>query len=195
MTASFERVRALAHELGVTHLELYAEYNLAESLYLLGEQVGRAALHIQRAQAIVERRLAGAFRPVIPLLEARIFAHAGNLAAAADRIAVIATSQAAARAAGQLDLLFVPSEEALFAMVELAVAGAGAEAWDALEARAAEVSVGQERIEVVEMRGLTALRAGRREEAARALGRAAELAAAIPNAMRRRLARDRALVD
>jgi len=45
------------------------------------------------------------------------------------------------------------------------------------------------------MRGLTAFRAGRREEAELALGRAAELAAAIPNAMRRRLARDRALLD
>ncbi len=195
MTASFERVRALAHELGVTHLELYAEYNLAESLYLIGEQIGQAALHIERAQAIVERRLAGAFRPVIPLLEARLFAHAGNLAAAEGRIAVIRERQAAARAHGEPELLFVPSEEALFAMVELAVGGGGPAEWDALEARAAEVSVGQERIEVVEMRGLTALRAGRREEAARALDRAVALAAAIPNAMRRRLARDRDLLD
>jgi tetratricopeptide (TPR) repeat protein len=186
MAASFERVRSLAHELGLTVMELYAEYNLAESLYLLGVDSAQAAVHIERARALVERRLAGSFRPVIQLLEARLFAHAGDLAAARDRIEVIRQHQREARR--RPELLFVPSEEALFTMVELAVSGAEPAAWDALEARAAEVSVGQERIEVVEMRGLAALRAGRIEEGRAALARAQALAASIPNAMRRRLA-------
>lgn len=72
---------------------------------------------------------------------------------------------------------------------ELAATGAEDAAWDALEARSATCSVGQERIEVVEARALAALRRGRRADAAHDLARAVELSTRIPNMMRGRLQR------
>jgi hypothetical protein len=77
----------------------------------------------------------------------------------------------------------------LFTMVEIATSDVSADAWDALEARSERVSVGQERIEVIEARALAEQRRGRADEARRHLQRALDLAARIPNAMGARLRR------
>ena len=54
--------------------------------------------------------------------------------------------QAAARAAGHVELLLVPSEEVQRDVVALATRAADAGAWVALDERAAQFSVGQERM-------------------------------------------------
>ena len=83
----------------------------------------------------------------------------------------------------------IPSDDVLCTMVELSIHDSSAAEWDDLEARSASSSVGQERIEVIEGRAIAALRHGRGEAARRALERAIELAATIPNVMGQRLRR------
>jgi hypothetical protein len=89
-----------------------------------------------------------------------------------------------------------PSEEVLYAMVELATRDASPEAWRQLQQRSAEVSVEQEPLEVLELMALSALRRGEHEEAGRILEQALQLAARIPNVMEARLrgTRQRALI-
>jgi hypothetical protein len=82
-----------------------------------------------------------------------------------------------------------PSEDVLCSMIELAAADAGDAPWDALEARSARCSVGQEHIEVLEARALAALRHGRRVEARAQLEKAIHVANLIPNVMNSRLRR------
>ena len=90
---------------------------------------------------------------------------------------------------GDGDAALSPSEDVFCAMIELAARDAPAESWAALEDRSARSSVGQEQIEVLEARALTALRRGRRAEAAAQLAKARALAERIPNVMGPRLQR------
>ena len=68
-------------------------------------------------------------------------------------------------------------------------------AWEALEARSARESVGQEHIEVLEARALYASRLGQRERAMRQLDKAIAAASRIPNVMSERLRRRRAELE
>ncbi|AUX22491.1 uncharacterized protein SOCEGT47_029940 [Sorangium cellulosum] len=194
LVADMQRSLAVARELGQRSLELMGEFNLGESLLLL-DDAPAAEPHVLRAVAL-DRAISGApGRAVVALLEARLRFHRGEEAAARALVARIRARQAEARARGEPGALMAPSEDVLCAAVELATEGAGAAAWEALEARAARFSLGQERLEVIEARGVSAARRGDLDEARRQLERAIELAAQIPNAMRRRLARRRADID
>ena len=103
--------------------------------------------------------------------------------------AEVRSKQAESRVRGDGDAALSPSEDIFCAMIELAARDAPADAWDALEERSARSSVGQERIEVLEARALTALRRGRRADAAAQLAKARALAERIPNVMGPRLQR------
>ena len=103
--------------------------------------------------------------------------------------------QEQARAEGRADALMVPSEEVLCAMIDLAHAGRPSDAaWDALVDRSAQSSVGQEHIEVLEIRAVTALRCGRLAAARSALAAALLAAERIPNVMGDRLRRHAAAI-
>jgi eukaryotic-like serine/threonine-protein kinase len=131
-------------------------------------------------------------RPVVALLDARLRLYRGDEAAARATVERIRACQDEARASGQTDRLMVPSEHVMWSMIELATRGAegASEAeWDALEARSARWSVGQEHIEVLEMRAVAAARRGRDEEACRQLEKALAAAERIPNVMGARLRR------
>ena len=191
MVADLERGLSLVRELGHSTLELADEYNLGEFLLLM-DDADAAEPHIRRAM-VIDRRISGdPGRPVVALLEARLRLHRGEAAAASAITARIRGRQADLRARGEADTLMAPSEDVLCAMVELAASGASADAWNELEARSERFSVGQERVEVVEARALTARRHGLADDARRHLARAIELAATIPNAMGARLGRLRA---
>jgi hypothetical protein len=123
------------------------------------------------------------------VLDARFRYYRGDEEGARAIVDRVRARQEEARAAGQTDALMVPSEEVLCAVVELATQGASAEAWDDLEERSARFSVGQEHIEVLELRAVAALRRGRRAEAIAAMQRAMAAAARIPNMMGARLRR------
>jgi eukaryotic-like serine/threonine-protein kinase len=188
MVADMGRGLSLARELGHSTLELADEYNVGEYLLLM-DDADAAEPHIQRALTI-DRKVSGdPGRTVVALLEARLRLFQGAEASAEAIVARIHERQADLRARGEPDALMAPSEAVLFTMIELATRDASADAWDALEARSEHLSVGQERIEVVETRALAAQRRGRSDEARRHLQRALDLATHIPNAMSTRLQR------
>jgi eukaryotic-like serine/threonine-protein kinase len=189
MIADFTRVLSVSRELGHDTLEIVGHYNLAEFLYLM-DDLDAAEPHARRALELERRRTGGAERPVVALLGARIALYKGEEAEA--RAVAEAIRKTAAAEGG---VLAVPSEDVLCAMIELATSGPDAATWDALEARSARFSVGQEHVEVLEARALAALRRGRRAEAARQLEKAVQAAARIPNVMHDRLERALAWID
>ncbi|WP_437675626.1 serine/threonine-protein kinase [Sorangium sp. So ce131] len=191
--ADLERVLSLARELGQSGLERVGEHNLGEYLYLM-DDLAAARPHIERALAIEQRRLAGTCRPVALLLLARHLFYCGEEAEARALLERLGEAQAQARAEGLADALLVPSEEVLCAMLDLALRGGRDAEWDALVDRSAQRSVGQEHIEVLEMRAVAALRRGRVESARRALAAALLAAERIPNAMGDRLRRQAAAI-
>lgn len=194
MTADLERASAIGQELGQPSLELVAEYNLGEYLLCMDDPAA-AAPHIQRTRALDLRITGDPGRAVVALLVARLHLHAGEIDAAATAVRDIRQNQAMARDRGQMDRLMVPSDDVLCSAVELAVSGAGSEAWNDLEARSEQYSFGQERIEVIEARAAASKRANRLAEAHAHLLRAIDLASRIPNGMRGRLARQLAELD
>ena len=154
--------------------------------------------HVKRAIE-ADARGTGEAQPVMMLLEARLLLYKGDDAGARAIARAIRDREIKARERGHEGAVMAPSEDVLCAMVELATspvsdAGRGAiEAidgtWDDLTARSAQCSIGQEHIEVLEMRALAALRRGRSEEARRRLQGALEAASRIPNVMEDRIRR------
>ncbi|WP_170319269.1 protein kinase domain-containing protein [Polyangium spumosum] len=180
MVSDLARVISLGRELGQDYIEWTGHFNLGECLYLMAE-LDAAEPHVAQARALSERPLGVAPRPASIILQARMMLYRGDIENA---------RALASRARGETsEPLTVPSDDVLCSMIELAAEDAGEEAWEALEARSERYSIGQERIEVVETRGLSALRRGRRREAARHLERALALSRQIPNVIGKRLAR------
>ncbi|APR88030.1 Putative serine/threonine-protein kinase pknB [Minicystis rosea] len=188
MAADLSRTIALARELGQGTLELIGEFNIGEA-FLLMDDAAAAEPHIHRALAL-DRKISGdPGRAVVALLEARLRLHQGDEQRARAIVAAIRARQEAARVRGEADHLMVPSEDVTCSMVELATRDGSSTEWDAIEARSERFSVGQERIEVIEARGLAAARLGRIDEARHHIGRALDLAAKIPTALGARLRR------
>jgi tetratricopeptide (TPR) repeat protein len=188
MIADMERGVALARALGHDSLELIARFNLGEYLYLMDE-LDAAEPHVRRALQI-ERRLRGdGVRAVVAMLDARLRYTRGDEAGARAVVAEVRARQEAERAAGHTDALMVPSEDVMCAAVDQATRSPDAAAWDALEARSAQYSVGQEHIEVLELRAVAAIRRGDAREALAVLARARAAADRIPNVMGARLRR------
>lgn len=188
MVAELQALRDLARELGHVIMQLVAEFNLGEFLYLMGN-VATARPHVRRAVELERRRQGAAARPFVALLEARVLAWLEDLGGARAILDDVAARLADAQARGQVETLLVPSEEVQRDMVELLIQAGGTERWSEVEARAARFSVGQEQIEVHEFHAIAALRAHRLDEASTAFERANTLSAEIPNVMTARLQR------
>ncbi|HVK70372.1 MAG TPA: protein kinase, partial [Polyangium sp.] len=186
LVADYEQTIALGREIGQPFLELLGHYNLGEYLYLM-DDLPAAEPYIRVAAAAVRQPNIGAHPELVQLLEARIALYRGEEASATAIVGAIRAAQLEARAKGTE--ILTPSEEVLCIMVELATTDAPAERWDELAERSARCSVGQERIEVLEARALTALRRGRRDDAARQLEVALNVASRIANVMAPRLRR------
>jgi serine/threonine protein kinase/tetratricopeptide (TPR) repeat protein len=179
-----ERFMHLGRELGMVGWEYFAEHNLGELHYQAGD-VEAATPHIARAIALERRHPEVAPRPWALLLQARAMAWTGRHARGREVLAQVRQVLADGRHGVDLS----PSEEVLFAMVELATREATAEAWRALRERSSQVSVEQEPLEVLEMMGLAALRRNDFDEAARVLQEALERAIHVPNLMEGRIRR------
>ncbi|WP_437586028.1 serine/threonine protein kinase [Sorangium sp. So ce1000] len=184
------RVLAISRELGVGAMELVGEFNLGESLYLMGN-LEMAAPHVERAVALERQRRGEETRPVVQLLLARLLLYRGDETKAREIIEAIRAQQAKAIAEGREGMEMAPAEEVQWSMIDLATRDASDEAWDELEERSARFFVGQEQIEVIEARARARLRRGRHAEGQAALERAMEAAGRIPNVMRERLERQR----
>ncbi|HEY6101000.1 MAG TPA: tetratricopeptide repeat protein, partial [Anaeromyxobacter sp.] len=181
-----ERTIRIGRDLGMSGNEYFGEFNIAELLYQAGE-LEEARRHARRAVEIESSHPETAPVPHGLLLEARLLARLGDAAQARDRLAAVRSAVERARDRGWHGGELGPSEEVLVSMVDLATRGAGPDEWDDLVERSRRFSVEQEPIEVAEMRGLSALRSGRIEEARAALAGALELARSIPNLMEERL--------
>lgn len=181
-----ERTIRIGRDLGMAGIEYFGEFNIAELLYQAGE-LDEARRHARRAVEIESSHPETAPVPHGLLLEARLLARLGDAAQARSRLETVRAAVERGRARGWHGCELGPSEEVLASMVDLATRGAGADEWDDLVERSRRFSVEQEPIEVAEMRGLSALRAGRVEEARAALAGALELARTIPNLMEERL--------
>ena len=175
---SFMRI---GRELGFVIAEYVGEYNLGELNYQAGD-LEQAEHHTRRAVEIEKRHPEVAARPFAALLHARLFAYRGFTEPARKILGEI-------RAALGQTLTLSGSDEVLACMVDLATRDATAAEWEALLARSAKESVEQEPIEVVEMRGLWALRRGQLAEARRAFEAAVRVAQGIPNIVEARIRR------
>jgi tetratricopeptide (TPR) repeat protein len=181
--AGFLRV---GRDLGMVGIEYVGQYNLGELLYQSADLEG-AGGHVLRAVEIERRHPEVAARPLARLLAARLLAFRGDLAGALRLLAEVREVEDGAAREGRRGALLGPSDRILASMVELAARAGSAEEWSALCARSRAESVEQEPIEVHEMHGLAAARAGRRAEARAALEQALQLAREIPNVMEGRI--------
>ncbi len=177
-----ERFMHLGRELGMVGWEYFAEHNLGELLLQSGDAEA-ATPHIARAIELERHHPEMAPRPWALLLEARAFAYTGQNERARELLTDIRQTLK------QSGAEFSPSEEVIFSSVELATREATPEEWEALLARSSEVSVEQEPLEVLELRGLAWLRRGEREAAVRMLEEALRRAESVPNVMRGRIQR------
>jgi tetratricopeptide (TPR) repeat protein len=162
--------------------EYFAEHNMGELLLQSGDAEA-ATPHIARAIELERHHPEMAPRPWALLLKARALAYTGENERARELLTEIR------RTLKQSGAEFSPSEEVIFSSVELATREATPEEWEALLARSSEVSVEQEPLEVLELRGLAWLRRGERDAAVRMLEEALRRADTVPNVMRSRLRR------
>jgi tetratricopeptide (TPR) repeat protein len=165
----------IARELGHLDSEYYSEYNAAELCYQAGD-LARGAAHLDRAEELERRHPQVAPGPWALLLRARGLLLGDDVGAAREALA----RYRAARAQGWPGAEVPPSEAVLAEMVGLCTGEARDAAWEALLARSARDSVEEEPVEVLEMRGRAALRAGRRDVGSAALLEALALAERRP---------------
>jgi tetratricopeptide (TPR) repeat protein len=177
-----ERFMQLGRELGMVGWEYFAEHNMGELLYQVGN-TEEAAPHIARAIELERRHPEMAPRPWALLLQARALAYTGQRERARELLADIRQTL---RQSGSE---FNPTEEVIFSAVELSTRDASPTEWDALLKRSSDISVEQEPLEVMELRGLAWLRQGERAAAVHILEEALRRADTIPNVMKGRLRR------
>lgn len=188
MCADTNRALSLAREFAQPTLEFASEVNVGEALLLLDDPQA-AEPHIRRALDL-DRRLTGdAIRPVIALLEARLHLYLGNVARVRAILQRIRARETEARNRGEGDALMVPVEEVMWSMLDLATTETNERAWDDLEMRAQQLSLGLEQIELVETRAMWTAQRGRADEARLHLQRAMALASRVPNCLGPRLSR------
>jgi eukaryotic-like serine/threonine-protein kinase len=187
LVADFTRAIQLARQIGHGTMEWMAETNLGEFLYWL-DDLDAAALHNGRALEIDLRRGSKGGSPIALLGAARIRLYRGD----EDGARELSARLRASLERGGEDALPRPSDEVLLTMVELALRDAGVAEWEEVIARSARVSAGSERVEVLEVRALSALRRGRLAEAKTSIERAFAVAGQVQHMMAARLSRVRA---
>ena len=178
----------IGKQLGLALCEYYAEYNIAELHYQAGD-VQAATPHALRALSFEASMPQVAPRPSAALLSARLLAFQGLVAEARALLGQVRAAVQKARDDHRPAGLLAASEEVLASMVDLSTREATDQEWDDLLARSAKESIEQEPIEVVEMRALSELRRGRKQEAATGFARALTMAAQMPNLLELRIRR------
>lgn len=177
------RGRQIGREIGQAEIEYVSAYNLAEIYYYAGD-LEAAWPHMRRAVEIEPNNSA---KPLSLLLQARLLAFADRRVAARSVLDSIRESQAASRAMGNEDALFIEPEEIFFTMAELATRETMSNEWDVLRARAERLSQPEELAEVLEMMGLVSLRRGRVEQARKLLEEALAVCARAPHLIEGRI--------
>ncbi len=167
LIAELERSVALSREYGMTLLESLCVRDLGEIYLSLGKPV-EGERYIQRAHAMYVRSMGeNAARAVSCELQlARLKWWSGDVAAAQEIFQRASAQQAVAQASGPSDAVLTGSERLMLDQVGVAVGAGSAAEFDALIARGHELALQpQDIVELIEWKGLAALRAGRRLEA------------------------------
>lgn len=186
---SFEQAIAVGKKLGHARVEIVARFNLAEYLYYTGD-TSMAEPHIAEVTELAGHPNSGTPLELVDLLRARVKLFDGDIDGASTLVRKIRAAQLENREKQNgLEILSL-SEDVLCAMVEVATSTASHDAWDELEKRSSIYSFGQERIEVIEARGMCAKRAGDLVAAQQYLEKALALATSIQTVMVPRLQRE-----
>ncbi|HXT96228.1 MAG TPA: protein kinase [Polyangia bacterium] len=178
LVSELERGVSLCREYGLTMTEGACVRNLGEMYLLLGKAT-EGERTIQRARAIYAKSLdeGAAFAVCIELQLARLKWWSGDIEAAREIFLKVKAQQAAAEAAGASDAILNGSERLMLDQMEVALGPGTAAAFDALIERGRELQLQpQDLVELVEWKGLAALRSGRRAEAIPLLEQALEMA-------------------
>jgi len=173
LMADMRQAIAITRSAGFPNIEVRALFNLGEVNYMVARYEDAKA-HAQQAIELNLALFGGVGQSMVTnrLLLARSYLLAGEEDKAAAELEIIRQAQADRRAQGAVDTEFVPSDQSLFRMVELALAKAEDTEWDALIRDTAAASVQQELVEVMEVAGWIAARAGRSARAEEVLERA-----------------------
>jgi serine/threonine protein kinase/tetratricopeptide (TPR) repeat protein len=163
MVEDYRRLIVIAREAGLPLVECMAQKDLGEVQYLLG-QIDQAEVQVRRAIAANRQVLGVRARATIiaELLLGRVLVYRGDIPGARDVMTSMRQNQEAARAAGQTDAEFSPGDQILADAVGLTVEGQPGPVWDDLLTRARTIMLQpQDLVEVMELRALVTLRAGR----------------------------------
>ena len=185
------RATQIAREIGQPLLEYPALINQAEVAYSIDE-LDRAADYARRTMELAEQLWSKQNRELgtRELLLARIELYRGEIDKARSLVQSIEARLSAPRAEGADEVDFLPPDQALFEMAQLATRDSSELEWGALLVRAASVELQpSEEVELYEMRALAAHRQGRDEESRRSFQRAIEISREKPNLLSERVMR------
>jgi tetratricopeptide (TPR) repeat protein len=176
--ADYERALQITREFGLALLETLCVRDLGEVNIILG-QAEQAEPHIRRAREMYVRAFGDGSARVIncDVQLARCKWYGGDVTAAREIYGAVSAHQAAAQAAGQTDALLTGSERLALDQVGAALEPWTAPAFDALIARGHELQLQpQDIVELMEWKGMGAVRAGRSADGVQLLEEALEQA-------------------
>lgn len=189
MLSDLRSLLVSARELGNARLEQHGHYYLGQYLLWMGD-LDEAERHARRAKAIDDHRFADSARQESSLLVARVLAARGELDGARVALEEIGERQVQARSRGARDVELIPLEEIHFAMIDLATQDRYDDGeWSDLEARFQDAVSERDMLEILEARAATAARLGEHSAARVILGRAADMAGRLPDALGEQRAR------
>ena len=163
LTADMERIIQIAREFGFSMSECLAVRDLAEINLVLG-RIDEALPHARRALEMYVQELGPGSR-IVCVVEAqiaRMTAYQGDFATAEAACQRVIAAQAEAEAAGRKEQLFTEGERILLDAVDFFLRGEPDARFDALVERGRALQLQPpDIVEVLEWKGLSALRAGR----------------------------------
>ena len=196
--ADYERALQITREFGMSLLESLCVRDLGEVNLILG-QAAQAEPYIRRARQMYVQTFGESSARVVncDVQLARLKWYDGDKAAARQIYSAVMEQQAAAEAAGLTDALLIGSERLAMDQIGVALGTGLAAEFDALVARGHELALQpQDIVEIMEWKGIAAVRAGRREEGIgqleEALAQANKTARLTLDRIRRQLAAARA---
>jgi tetratricopeptide (TPR) repeat protein len=186
MLADLERIIQISREYGFLMSECMAVRDLAEVNFILG-RTEEALSNVHRAIEAYSQQVGSSRRIVFnaEVLRARIMSYRGDAAGAEEIVRRVIARQAEAVASGLTEAVLTDGERVLLDALDLSLRSAPDADFDALAARGRELQLQpQEVVEIMEWKGIAALRSGRRaeglqflEEALAEANRTAKLAA------------------
>jgi tetratricopeptide (TPR) repeat protein len=171
MLDDYKRTITIAREGGFPLLECTAHKDISEVYYLLG-RTEDAETHVHRAIEMYAQIVSDNARTIssAETLLARMAIYRGDVATARSTLGRVQRRQEEAGASGRTENELSPAEKLLVSMVDLVIRQAPESEWDALAAAAHQITLQpQDMVEIMEMRGISALRSGRHRDGIRLL--------------------------